>query len=483
MKPVAAIIINDTASACSDLIAALHTNPLVEKIIVLSAENGPQQHAHVIPSPLPAGGQALREALGQALSCEFIMIIPSPAGLDIAPEEMQVFITTARKNGAALCYADYCVGQRSPQDIRKVCEYQTGSIRDDFSFGPVQLYSSALVRQALESCGALTDTAWAGLYELRLKASCSGSVKKIPAPLSLVCGIESKSHFTYVDPRQLDYQKEMEQVAARHLQRINALCTHELKPAPAPAKSFPVAASVVIPVRNREKTIADAITSALRQKTGFSFNVLVVQNHSTDRTAEKIDAIARHDARVIHIIPERTDHGIGGCWNVALQSPHCGAWVCQLDSDDLYSDENTLASMIEMLRDEKHGMVVGSYRIVSFNLEEIPPGIIDHREWSDANGRNNLLRVNGIGAPRAFATTLLRQFPFPDVSYGEDYAVSLRISRDYTVGRIFAPLYLCRRWEDNTDARLSNEDEVRLATYKDSLRTKEIEERQKLYKK
>lgn len=483
MKPVAVIIIGDTPSACTDLIASLHTNPLIKKIIVLSSDAHPQQHAHVVTSPLPTGGKAVQEALEQALACEFTMIIPSPEGLDISPEETEVFIAAARKNAAALCYADYYLGQRSSQNIRKVCDYQTGSIRDDFSFGPVLFYSSTHIKKAFEQFGALEATQWAGLYELRLKASCTGSVLKIPSPLSCVRSIETKSHFTYVDPRQLEYQKEMERIATGHLQRMNALCTHELKPAPAPAAPFPVAASVVIPVLNREKTIADAVKSALSQKTDFSFNVLVVQNHSTDRTAEEIDAIARHDARVLHIIPERTDLGIGGCWNVALQSAQCGTYVCQLDSDDLYADENTLASMVEMLRDEKHGMVVGSYRIVNFNLEEIPPGIIDHREWSAENGRNNLLRVNGIGAPRAFATTLLRQFPFPNVSYGEDYAVSLRISRDYTVGRIYTPIYLCRRWEDNTDARLSNEDEVRLAAYKDSLRTQEIEERQRLYRK
>jgi glycosyltransferase involved in cell wall biosynthesis len=236
-------------------------------------------------------------------------------------------------------------------------------------------------------------------------------------------------------------------------------------------------ATVVIPVRNRERTIAEAVKSALSQEADFPFNVIVVQNHSTDATGEILDGLAAKDARLVHLIPQRTDLGIGGCWNEAVQSPLCGRFVCQLDSDDLYSGEHTLAKIVSMLSCG-YGMVVGSYRLVNVDLEELPPGIVDHREWSDDNGRNNLLRVNGIGAPRAFATALLRAYPLPNVSYGEDYAAALRISRDYRVGRIYEPVYLCRRWEDNTDAQLSNEQEVRYATYKDGLRTKEIEERQ-----
>jgi glycosyltransferase involved in cell wall biosynthesis len=299
-------------------------------------------------------------------------------------------------------------------------------------------------------------------------------------PCSLLAGADDlkKSQFAYVDPRQLAYQKEMESVATEHLKRIGAYCGHEPLPAPADEAEYPVAASIIIPVRNRERTIAEAVQSALSQKTDFPFNVLVVQNHSSDRTGAIMDDLAARDSRVVHLVPGRTDLGIGGCWNEAVQSARCGRFVCQLDSDDLYSDEYTLAKVIGMLREGGCGMVVGSYRLVNFNLEEIPPGIIDHREWSDDNGRNNLLRVNGIGAPRAFATSLLRRFPFPNVSYGEDYAVSLRISRDYTVGRIYEPVYLCRRWEDNTDAQLSNEQEVRYAEYKDGLRTQEIQERQ-----
>jgi glycosyltransferase involved in cell wall biosynthesis len=306
------------------------------------------------------------------------------------------------------------------------------------------------------------------------------AVVHLAEPCSLVsqgCDLK-KSQFAYVDSRQLDYQREMERVATEHLRRIGAYCSHEPLPAPDDAAAYPVTASIVIPVRNRERTIADAVRSALSQETDFPFNVLVVENHSTDRTAAILNDLAGSDSRVVPLVPQRRDLGIGGCWNEAVRSALCGRFVCQLDSDDLYCDGHTLAKVVGMLRQTGCGMVVGAYRLVNFNLEELPPGIIDHREWSDGNGRNNLLRVNGIGAPRAFATGLLRQFPFPNVSYGEDYAAALRISRDYRVGRIYEPLYLCRRWEDNSDAQLSNEQEVRYAEYKDSLRTQEILQRQ-----
>jgi glycosyltransferase involved in cell wall biosynthesis len=245
------------------------------------------------------------------------------------------------------------------------------------------------------------------------------------------------------------------------------------------AHQWPVEASVVIPVRNRSRTIGEAIGSALDQHTAFPFNVLVVDNYSTDGTTAIVKDFANRDSRVVHIVPPVTGLGIGGCWNTAVASKQCGRFVCQLDSDDLYSGIDTLERMTEPLQ-QGCGMAVGSYRLVNFALEDIPPGIIDHREWTPENGRNNLLRVQGIGAPRAFATELLRLHPFPDVSYGEDYAVALRISRDYRVGRIYEPLYLCRRWEDNTDSQLPVEQANRFALYKDSLRTQEIEQRIKI---
>jgi glycosyltransferase involved in cell wall biosynthesis len=236
----------------------------------------------------------------------------------------------------------------------------------------------------------------------------------------------------------------------------------------------------VIPVRNRERTIADAVRSALGQRTGFAFNVLVVDNHSTDRTGALLEELAAQDPRVVRLVPDRTDLGIGGCWNHAVYSPLCGEYAVQLDSDDLYADEGTLERMVGHFQQGPYAMVIGSYTIVSFDLQEIPPGLIDHREWTRENGRNNALRINGLGAPRAFFVPLLRQIGLPNVSYGEDYAAALRISREYEVGRIYDPVYLARRWEGNSDAALPLATANRYDAYKDHVRTVEILARQEM---
>jgi glycosyltransferase involved in cell wall biosynthesis len=240
-----------------------------------------------------------------------------------------------------------------------------------------------------------------------------------------------------------------------------------------------VEVSVIIPVKNRVKTLTDAIKSVLKQITDFSFNLIIVDNYSDDGTAEIIKSFAEKDKRIHHIIPERKDLGIGGCWNEAVHNPKCGKFSVQLDSDDMYKDENTLQLIIDKFREEKVPMVIGSYVITDFNLEEIPPGIIDHREWTPDNGRNNALRINGLGAPRAFYTPVIRKIKIPNVSYGEDYAVGLAISRYYQIGRIFEPIYFCRRWEDNTDAQIDITKLNANNLYKDRLRTFEIFARQR----
>lgn len=460
MKPIVAILFDKHNPR---LLSALAAHPLIAATLYCEGQ----------------GGAALSRVLHKAGEAGFALIIPVSKGLCLSDADLRRLLAAATDGNTGLLYGDYFAGSRTDALVVKLAEYQAGSIRDDFSFGPVQLYSMPAVRQALGKYSALSDTQWAGLYELRLKVSCVAPVVHITEPCSLLqAGADLKtSQFAYVDPRHMAYQKEMETVATEHLKHIGAYCVHESLAVPDDDLQYPVTATVVIPVLNRERTIAEAVQSALAQKTDFSFNVIVVQNHSIDRTPAILDDLAGRDSRVVHLMPQRTDLGIGGCWNEAVQSARCGRFVCQLDSDDLYSDAHTLAKMVDMLS-RGCGMAVGSYRLVNFNLEELPPGIIDHREWTDENGRNNLLRVNGIGAPRAFATSLLRKFPFPNASYGEDYAAALRISRDYRVGRIYEPLYLCRRWEDNTDAGLSNEQEVRYAEYKDSLRTQEIKERQ-----
>lgn len=352
--------------------------------------------------------------------------------------------------------------------------YQTGSIRDTFDFGPVVGVSVKAAREA-----GFENWRWGGLYDLRLRISERQPIVRIPEPLYKASTADARptgeKQFDYVDPRNRDYQIEMERIATAHLQRIGACLDANFQKAPVPAETFPLKASVVIPVRNREKTILDAVGSVLDQRTDFEFNVIVVDNHSTDRTTEILDGFK--DTRLKHIIPQRNDLGIGGCWNEAINSVHCGRYSIQLDSDDLYSDNGVLRRIVGELEMGPYAMVIGSYKMVDFSLNQIPPGIIDHREWTRENGRNNALRINGLGAPRAFDTSILRRFGFPNVSYGEDYAVALRISRQYEIGRIYEPVYLCRRWEGNTDSALPLEVANRYDQYKDWLRTVEIRAR------
>jgi glycosyltransferase involved in cell wall biosynthesis len=279
-----------------------------------------------------------------------------------------------------------------------------------------------------------------------------------------------------VDPRQRGYQAEMEEIATEHLKRVGAHLPPTFTPVSAPRAAYPVKASVVIPVRNRERTIAESVQSALTQKASFPFNVIVVDNHSTDGTSRILEKAK--DPRLVTLVPDRKDLGIGGCWNVAVYAAECGRYAVQLDSDDLYAGDDVLARIVEHLESGPYAMAVASYTLVDFSLCEIPPGLIDHREWTRANGHNNLLRVNGVGAPRAYDVNVVRGLGFPNVSYGEDYAMALRVSRDYEIGRIFDSVYLCRRWEGNTDSALPPETKNRYDAYKDWLRTLELRARQ-----
>ena len=372
-----------------------------------------------------------------------------------------------RETGAGLVYADAIDHPR--------IDYQLGSIRDGFDFGPVIALSVPAARQA----GISNDLRWGALYDLRLRLSQTHSIVRIPEPLYSASTSDARPtgarQFDYVDPRNRDYQVEMESIATAHLKRVGAWLAPQFESVPGGGGTFPVKASVVIPVRSRERTIIEAVRSALGQSTAFAFNVIVVDNHSTDRTSELLRGI--DDPRVIHLTPERRDLGIGGCWNEAIHSRHCGEYTVQLDSDDLYVDDGALRRIVAELETGPYAMVVGSYTMVDFALHEIPPGLIDHREWSRANGRNNALRINGLGAPRAFNTSILRGIGFPNVSYGEDYAVALRISRDYEIGRIYESVYLCRRWEGNSDSALPLEVANRYDRYKDWLRTVEMQTR------
>jgi hypothetical protein len=403
-------------------------------------------------------------------------------GCDGSVGAIERFLTVACESGAGLVYSDFVDQFENQRVEHPTIDYQIGSIRDTFEFGPAFLISRRAAEDAVARYGsASAGFRWAGLYDLRLKLSVNHQLLRIPEYLYARAARQpGNTQFDYVDPRRREHQIEMEEVATAHLKRIGALIDPVFSNLPQSDHSFPVRASVVIPVRNRERTIADAVNSALSQAAEFHFNVIVVDNHSTDRTTRILDDISSRDSRLVHLVPSRTDLGIGGCWNQAIYSMHCGQFAVQLDSDDLYRDEHTLARLVAKFEEGPYAMVIGSYTIVDFGLNEIPPGLIDHREWTSENGRNNALRVNGLGAPRAFHVPTLRRIGFPNVSYGEDYAVGLRISREYEIGRIFDSLYFARRWEGNSDALLDQTTANRYDSYKDRIRTFEVLARQRM---
>jgi len=385
--------------------------------------------------------------------------------------DIQRLIQVADDTGAAVVYADYV----DAGSVVPLIEHQLGSVRDDFDFGPVILVRTAVLKSVVKQCAA--DYKAAGFYDmwLRIKAASPGGIVHLPETVTRISSrkeaSDGEAQFNYVDPRNRESQIEMEQAFTNFLTAIHA------KVAPGTSVShagnFPVEVSVVIPVRNRVKTVADAIHSALNQETGFPFNVLVVDNHSTDGTTELIDSIAAGDRRLVRITPA-VGHGIGGCWNEALDSQLCGRFAVQLDSDDVYASSRVLQTIVDKFRETGAATVIGSYTLTDFDLNVIPPGVIAHTEWTDLNGANNALRINGLGAPRAFFTPIARELRFPDTCYGEDYAMALRISRRYRIARIFDSLYFCRRWGGNSDSNLSREKINANNLYKDWIRTVEL---------
>ena len=424
-------------------------------------------------------------SLIEAWRTDYLLLILPGGGVELGARAPERFVQVADDAGAAFVYSDFRQQSGAEAADHPLIDHQLGSIRDNFDFGSVVLLSREEVVKALRDHGGISpDVRWGGLYDLRLKLSINSRIFRVPEPLYTRVAADLRASgekiFDYVDPRKRDYQMEMEKIATEHLERIGARLEPSFADPPESREDFPVKASVIIPVRNRVKTIADAARSALSQKTGFPFNVIVVDNHSTDGTTDLLRNLAADDGRLIHITPARTDYGIGGCWNEAIYSPHCGRYAAQLDSDDIYSSENTLARIVEEFDSGKYAMVIGSYTIVDFDLNELPPGLIDHREWTRENGRNNALRINGLGAPRAFDVTALRRIGLPNTSYGEDYAVALRVSREYEIGRIYDSLYFARRWSDNSDSALPLATMNRYDAYKDGLRTIEILARQRL---
>ena len=424
--------------------------------------------------------QYVRETL-KACRGQYILLNISGREVTITDEAAERMKQFAQTSGAGMVYSDY-VKTMGADAIAPapLIDIQAGSLRDDFDFGALVLLTPAGIDTYLESQGAEFKTA--GFYQMRLTIQRSLPIVRIPQPYYTIAETDFRTsgqkQFDYVNPRNRDVQIEMEAACTEHLKLIDGY----LKPGAgqkvdSTEGSFPILASVIIPVRNRERTIADAVKSALSQKFDGTFNVIVVDNHSTDGTTQILQDLAKSDSRIVHIIPERTDLGIGGCWNLAVNDSRCGRYAVQLDSDDLYSGPDTIQKVVNKFREGGYSMVIGSYRMCNFNLETLPPGIIDHREWTDENGPNNALRINGLGAPRAFYTPVVRQIGFPNVSYGEDYAVAIRIAGEYRIGRIFDELYLCRRWEGNSDAALSPEKVNANNLYKDSLRTAELQRR------
>jgi len=420
-----------------------------------------------------------------SLTSDYLLIVFPGEQIEIGARAVERMVQVADDSGIGMVYSDFKDESAGKLTDHPLIDYQLGSLRDSFDFGSMTLISKRAVDQAVAKHGLVDDKLrWAGWYDLRLKLAIDSSVLRIPEPLYTRVPRDQRAsgerQFDYVDPRKRDYQLEMETVTTEHLKRIGAYLTPEFQTRPASDHQFQVRASIVIPVRNRERTIKDAVTSALAQLSSFEFNVIVVDNHSTDRTTEILHEIALSDSRLIHMKPARTDLGIGGCWNEAIYSDHCGEYAVQLDSDDLYADQNTLAKIIAKFDERNFAMVIGSYTIVDFDLKEIPPGLIDHREWTRDNGRNNALRISGLGAPRAFYVPVLRQIGFPNASYGEDYSVALRVSRHFEIGRIYESIYYARRWEGNSDAALPLATSNRYDAYKDHLRTVEILARQKM---
>ena len=425
-------------------------------------------------------------SIAEAVSEKYMLIYTKDMPLEMGMFALDRILNVAEDTGADMLYADhYQMVEGGQRKKHPLIACQKGALRDDFDFGSVLVFRSSSFKRAVRAME--TDYEFGALYDLRLRMKNVVHVNEC-----LYTEIETdnrksgEKQFDYVDPKNRTVQIEMEKVCTAHLKRIGAWLEPKFKDpdiSEFAGNTFENTATVVIPVFNRVRTIKDAVESALSQKCDFPYNVIVVDNHSTDGTTELLDEIAAADSRLVHVIPAKYDLGIGGCWNLAVHHELCGEYAVQLDSDDVYSGPDTLQKVVDAFREQKCAMVVGTYQMTDFNMNPIPPGVIDHREWTEDNGRNNALRINGLGAPRAFWTPLLRTINLPNTSYGEDYALGLRISREYRIGRIYDVLYCCRRWEGNSDAALDIERVNANNLYKDRIRTWELEARLRMNKR
>ena len=474
---------SDTGSVAAS-IASLRSSGLAGRIFIVappgSGESFPDTDADFIVSGGFASTDALKKMSAVADSA-YVLTYSKGFPLDMGRHALARLMQICDDTGAGMVYSDYYEKKNDVMSPHPVIDYHEGSLRDDFNFGSVVLYDASAFRDA---CSRM-DTAYsfAGLYDLRLKISQKYPLIHIQELLYTEVETDTRKtgekQFDYVDPRNRAVQIEMEGACTHHLKCVGGWLPPKFRDLAFDDDGFEYDVSVIIPVRNRVKTIGDAIRSVLSQKTKYRFNLIIVDNYSTDGTTDLIRPFAS-DSRLVHIIPDRKDLGIGGCWNEAVFSEKCGRFAIQLDSDDLYIDDTVITRIVDAFHEQQCAMVVGSYRMVNFDLNEIPPGLIDHREWTPDNGRNNALRINGLGAPRAFYTPVLRSVRVPNVSYGEDYAVGLAISRHYRIGRIYEPLYLCRRWDENSDAVLDVAKANAHNLYKDRIRTIELLARKRL---
>lgn len=459
----------------------LKNSNLVSNIFLIGKVSFKIEGVKSLESESLFSGKAIHE-IAQATDTDFTFIYIKTSPLKLGQFALNRFTQVASDTNASLTYSDFKTFKDLKLENHPVNDYQEGSLRDDFDFGSLLCLNTKALKKAVNSVDK--NNKYAGLYSLRLALSEQAELVRIPEYLYTEEELDSRKSgekiFDYVDPKNRSVQIEMEDVCTEFLKRTDGYLEPKFTEVDFKSEQFDLEASVIIPVLNRVKTLEDAIKSVLSQKSDFDFNLIIVDNHSTDGTTELIQKYANQDNRIVHLIPERKDLGIGGCWNEAVHHKACGRFAIQLDSDDLYADETTIQQVIENFHKGKCAMVVGSYQMVNFKLEEIPPGLIDHKEWTPENGRNNALRINGLGAPRAFYTPVIRETPLPNVNYGEDYALGLAISRKYQIGRIYKSLYLCRRWDENSDASLSIEKMNAHNSYKDRIRTIELKARKRL---
>lgn len=467
------------AAQAEKTVQGLQATGLVKTIYLISANptDQPLPGCELLSVDFFANSAAMCEIATRS-DAAYTLIYTKETTLELGLFALERMVHIAEDSGAGMVYADHYQVIGNERKNAPVIDYQAGSLRDDFNFGSVLLFNAQAFK---ESAGRMkVDYDYAGLYDLRLKLSQKYPLVHINEYLySEVENDTRKSGekiFDYVDPKNRNRQIEMEAACTEHLKEIGGYLPPKFKQIEFAADNFEYEASVIIPVRNRIRTIRDAIRSVLAQKTDFKFNLIIIDNHSTDGTTEAIDEF-KEDERLIHLLPERNDLGIGGCWNVGVHHPKCGKFAVQLDSDDVYAHEQTLQIMVRAFYEQNCAMVVGTYMMTDFDMNMIAPGIIDHKEWTPENGRNNALRINGLGAPRAFYTPVLRAIKVPNTSYGEDYALGLNFSRHYQIGRVYEVVYLCRRWDDNSDASL---DIVKMNghnLYKDRIRTWELQAR------